>query len=136
MSAKEEKTGLYALKPGDRVQVFDVNGPRRGMPKGGWDGTVVKVGRTLIHVDYPGGRWGKPTPFRLEDGSRANDDYGHQHIRTVEQAAEEAHRSELAARLRAGGVDLSYRRAFTIETLEALVAALDATGALPESTED
>lgn len=132
MTAKDKKTGLYALKPGDRVQVFDINGARMGQPRGGWDGTVVKVGRTLIHVDYPGQYGRGPKAFRLDDG-RANDNYRHQSLRTVERAAADMHRMELCSRLRAAGIDLRMGYDFSIETLEALVAALDATA---ETTED
>ena len=94
---------LADLKVGDRVQVFDVNGRRMGQPEGGWDGTVAKVGRTLIHVN------------------------GHQYIKTVEEAAESQHRAELVSRLRTGGVDLRMGHTHTTKTLEALAKALDET---------
>jgi hypothetical protein len=133
MTAKDKKTGLYALKPGDRVQVTDVNGPRMGQPKGGWDGTVAKVGRTLIHVNYPGGHYNRPTAFRLDDG-RANDDYGHQHVWTVEEMAERTRRSELTERLREYGIQFDHRSRteHSIETLAALAAVLDAAAETPK----
>jgi hypothetical protein len=118
--------GLYALKVGDRVQVFDINGPRRGQPEGGWDGTVAKVGRTLIHVNYSAKYRHRPQVFRMDTG-RSNDSYSHQFIQTVEEAARRQYVGKLRTRLRAGGIDLSMRHTFTTQTLEALVAALDAT---------
>lgn len=120
------KTGLYALEVGDRVQVFGGYGRRHGAP-GGMDGEVIKVGRKLITVAYPGSPNGQV--FRLESG-RANDDYGHQRIQTVEQAAEDARRSELIARLRSGGIELrmGHDRKISTETLEALAAVVDQAG--------
>jgi hypothetical protein len=112
---------LADLKVGDRVQVFDVNGRRRGAPKGGLDGTVVKVGRKLITVRYG---HGYTKVFRL-DGGRANDDYGHQWIETPEQAADNARRDELVQRLRDGGLEVRIGRQLPTRTLEAVAKALD-----------
>jgi hypothetical protein len=117
-------TTLADLKAGDRVQVFDVNGLRMGQPKGGLDGTVVKVGRKLITVQY-GHSYTKV--FRLEDG-RANDDYGHQCIKTPEQAAEDARRVELVQRLRDGGLEVRNGQRLSTRALEAVAQALDESG--------
>lgn len=118
---------LADLQVGDRVQVFDVNGARRGQPKGGWDGTVVKIGRKLIYITYAGsrgGRSGDGDAFRIDTGQR-NDDYGHQHIKTIEQAAENQRRGDAIERLRNGGLELTRRVEISTETLEALVAVLN-----------
>jgi hypothetical protein len=124
------KTGLYALEVGDRVQVFDINGRRMGQPAGGWDGTVVKVGRKLITVQYQSAHNTKA--FRLDSGS-ANDDYGHQHVRTVEQATADLRRAEALRRLRDAGVTIECSRinAYSTQTLEALAAVLDSGSAGP-----
>lgn len=113
---------LQDLKVGDRVQVFDANGSREGQPPGGWDGTVVKVGRRLITVTYG---HGYTTAFRLDDQGRSNDSYGHQHIETVEQAAENARRSEVEAKLRVLGIDLRRQVRIPTDKLEALVTILE-----------
>jgi hypothetical protein len=109
---------LADLKAGDRVQVF---GSTRGQPKGGQDGTVVKVGRKLITVEYGH----STTVFRLETGY-ANDDYGHAWIKTVAQADEDLRRAGLVERLRDGGLEVRMGRQLPIQTLEAVAKALDA----------
>lgn len=111
---------LRQLAVGDRVQVFDVNGSRMGQPAGGWDGTVVKVGRKLITVQYKSVHNTKA--FRLDGGS-ANDGYGHQHIKTVEQAAESLRRGGLLRQLREAGLEVRFGFTLSTETLEALAAA-------------
>lgn len=108
------------LKPGDRVQVFDVNGSRMGQPPGGWDGEVTKVGRTLIHVRYAGGT----KAFRLSTGT-ANDAYGHQSLLTPEQVDDKLRRSDLLSRLRDNGMTLNMRREVTTDALAAVVTILE-----------
>lgn len=118
-----EKSALAELKAGDRVQVFDVNGSRMGQPKGGWDGEVVKVGRKLITVKYGYAA----SVFRLDDG-RKNDAYGHQHIKTVEQAAEDLRRGSVVGRLREFGIDLRWdAREISTAKLESMLQVLEAT---------
>ena len=109
---------LADLKVGDRVQVFDVN--RRPL-RDGFDGTVVKVGRTLITVRYG---HGYTKVFRLDSG-RANDAFGHQWIETPAQMAEDARRDELVQRLRDSGLEVRMGRQLPTQTLEAVAAALD-----------
>lgn len=53
----EEAGAPFAI--GDPVKVYDLNGSRRGQPPGGWDGTVSRIGRTLIHITYPGYKGGR-----------------------------------------------------------------------------
>lgn len=94
-----------ATKVGDTVKVFDVNGKRRGQPEGGWDGKVLKVGRKLVTIEYPGGRWGG-RQFRLEDG-RANDTYGsHTLFLTLPEVALRQRRQDAIASLRRHGVEI------------------------------
>jgi hypothetical protein len=123
MSTARGTNDLYQLKVGDRVQVFSVNGPRRGQPKGGEDGTVTKVGRKLVTVEYGYGS----KVFRMEDGS-INDDYGHVHIKTVEQAAEDLRRGDALDQLREAGVVIQFDRKFSTETLEALAEIAAGSG--------
>jgi hypothetical protein len=48
---------------GDEVKVFCQTGQQ---PPGGWDGTIAKVGRSLVYIDYPGARGGVPQAFSIE----------------------------------------------------------------------
>lgn len=105
------------IQVGDEVRVYDVNGRRQGQPEGGWAGTVEKVGRSLVYIDYPRGRGAEP--FRLSD-QRRNDSYGHQYFRTLAQAEEWDRRSDAVGVLRERGVELSNRYSFTLEQIEAL----------------
>jgi hypothetical protein len=112
-------TTLRDLKVGDRVQVFESWG--RGVPEGGYDGTVTKVGRKLITVDHPGGRG---QVFRLETGT-SNDEYGHAHIRTVEQAAEDLRERKALNELAEFGLRFQYNQDTPdVETVERLVKVL------------
>ena len=106
---------MVDLKVGDEVRVFDINGRRMGQPDGGWQGTVTKVGRTLVYVDY-GHRNGQ---FRIDTG-RANDSYGHRYFKTLEQAASDARLSHALARLKGGPVRLESGHRLTVEQIERL----------------
>lgn len=103
------------VKVGDEVRVFDINARRRGQPHGGWVGTVVKVGRILAHVEYQG----RTQTFELSTGYR-NDNYRHQHFETLEQVDVNARCKTAVDVLRERGVELSNRRSFTLEQIEAL----------------
>ena len=74
---------MTGIKAGDEVRVYDVNSApaRRGQHDPGEPGKVVKVGRTLVHIEY----FHRTETFRIEDGRR-NDNYGHQWFLTLEQA--------------------------------------------------
>lgn len=121
MSPDTSETTLADLKVGDRVQVFGGYGRRRD-EVGGQDGEVIKVGRKLITVAYPGNPHGQV--FRLESG-RANDDYGHQRIKTIAQAEEDLHREDLVQRLKDGGLEVRMGRQLSTRALEAVAMALD-----------
>lgn len=92
----------YAV--GDEVRVFDVNGRRNGMPKGGWPGTVTAVGRKLMTVSYGGYRNEK---FRMDTG-RVNDNYGHQYIMTEEEVIDRDLATSAEKRLKDVGLDLAW----------------------------
>jgi len=106
------------IKPRDEVRVFDTNGRRAGQPDGGWPGIVVKVGRTLAHIDYGDTRERIET-FRLSDGRR-NDDYGHRYFLTLEQVAGRDRKAEAVAVLRARRIVLDHGHSLTLEQIEAL----------------
>ena len=108
----------YTLE--QRVWVYDINRRRSAGPE---EATVVKVGRKLVTVKRI---YGEET-FRIVDGVR-NDAYGHALIRTDEDRDAEDRRSAAVKRLKAAhlGIALGYEQSFPLETLESIVAVLEA----------
>lgn len=92
------------LQVGDEVCVFDVNGNRMGQPDGGWIGKVVKVGRTLVYIEY-GARTDK---FEIDTGKRP-DSYRHRSFKTVQQAADDQLRQAAETSLSDLGVIIEWR---------------------------
>lgn len=112
------------IKVGDTVKVFDVNGKRLGQPTDGWDGIVTKVGRKLVTIEY----LRQSKQFRLEDGS-ANDTWGHQHFKTLEQAALNERRRRAIQVLRTYDVELRLGGGkVPLELIEALAAVCEQFG--------
>lgn len=110
-----DPSGQAAYKTGQVVYVYDVNGGRGGVPKE-QPGTVVKVGRKLVTVEYG---HGYTKAFRIEDG-RSNDNYGHHWIKTEGQRRTDNRRSEAVATLRDAGITVEPRCRLTVGTLETL----------------
>jgi hypothetical protein len=108
----------------DEVRVFDVNGKRMGQPEGGWPGRVVKVGRTLVYIEY---RRGPAEAFRLADGGR-NDKMGQRRFCTAEQAERDASKAAAVALLRAHGIDLNHRVKLTVAQVEELAGVVEKWG--------
>ena len=106
---------MTTLKAGDEVRVFDVNGKRVGQPDGGWPGTIVKVGRTLVHVAYRS----RTETFRI-DGGASNDGYEHQHFLTMTEAAVRNRHGAARAILRTHKIALEYGHGLTLDQIEAL----------------
>jgi hypothetical protein len=104
------------------VRVFDTNGSRMGQPEGGWPGRVVKIGRTLVTIDYPAGNRG-PYQFRL-DTRQVNDNYGHQWFRTEEEAEAEQRLASAVDILRGAGITIEYRSSLTADQVEELAAVV------------
>lgn len=71
------------LTVGQPVKVFDRNGTRAGQPLGGWDGTVVKVKREYVEIDYPRGQRIRDFLIRTQ-----HDKTGFRNFRTLEQDEE------------------------------------------------
>lgn len=113
------------IKVGDEVRVFDVNGRRMGMPEGGWPGTVLKVGRSLVTIQAP--RCGGV--FRL-DTRRSNDSWAHGSFMTVEEAAESVRYEKASETLRELGIQIIAKCEgdFTAADLEALVKLVRSFG--------
>lgn len=117
-------TNTPKFTPGQTVIRRDVNENRYGGPT---EVTVVKVGRTLVHVTGRG-RYGRTETFRIEDG-RANDNYGHGWIQTQDEHAEEKWRDAQIARLTAHHLRFdagAYARAVPTYTLRQIADLLDA----------
>jgi hypothetical protein len=116
---------------GQRVWVYDVN-DRRG--NGPIEGTVEKVGRTLIHVRYV--TWGDPVPFRMDTG-RANDNYGHQWIKSDAKKALDERRDAALKVLYGHGLEIKmgYSRHLSTEMIEAIADLLGRADVTTERTE-
>jgi len=111
---------MTPIKAGDEVRVFDVNGKRRNMPLGGWPAEVVKVGRALVTIRCAGNH-GEQV-FRL-DSQQANDNYGHQWFRMLDEVALMQRRSAAIGALRAIGLSFTssgYQDRLTLDQIEAL----------------
>ena len=89
-----------AVKVGDPVKVFDVNGSRRGQPLGGYDGEVKRVGRVLVTIHYQG----HTDVFRV-DTRRTNDAYGHQSFKTLARIALDARRTKALTTIKDFGLE-------------------------------
>jgi hypothetical protein len=109
------------LTVGQEVRVFDVNARRRGQPHDGWAGTITRVGRTLVYIDYPGSR--EPKAFRI-DGGAANDQYGHQSFLTLDEAAKQARMAAAVDVLHQHGLRPDFGHALPLEQVEAIAAIL------------
>lgn len=113
---------MEKLSVGQEVRVFDANGHRVGQPEGGWRGVIRKVGRTIVHIDYPG-HYGTQA-FRM-DTQRANDQYGRQYFRTLNQTViaerEQRAREILADR----GIRFDRHRPVTLEQMEELAEVVE-----------
>jgi len=110
------------LTVGQEVRVFDVNGRRMGYPDEGKVGHVVKVGRKLVTISTGEGRWSEQQ-FRIDE-QRANDNYGHQWFRTLEEHALDERRRHAIEKLNAHKVMLDAGHALTLEQIEALASVL------------
>ena len=111
---------MSAWAVGDVVIVRDVNERRPGGPK---VGTVTKVGRKLVTVDFPF-HW-NPMQFRIDTGVR-NDAYQHQSIQTPDESADGVLFAELVTRLKEHGIELRRSRLGT-DALLGILAIVDPT---------
>jgi preprotein translocase subunit YajC len=106
---------MSALKVGDEVRVFDVNGRRMGQPEGGWSGKIVKVGRTLVTIEYSH----KTKTFRM-DRRTVNDNYGHQYFKTLGEVADDQRLKRATAAIEERGVELVRGHRLTLDQIERL----------------
>lgn len=103
---------------GQRVWVYDVNAKRGDAPK---EGTVTKVGRSLVHVQHEWSYGGKPQTFRMDDG-QANDNYSHQWIRTDEERVRHDRWNAAVKVLAEHRLMIDHGAKITLEQVEALAA--------------
>lgn len=121
---------------GEPVRVLDVNA--RSIYKGsGWRGSVVRVGRKLITVEYQGPN-GKPVfrDFR-KDTNVVNDSTGHLRLRREFEARATARREAAVKSLLSYGLLVTVQDPFApgvldVSLLETLVRVLDANAGRPD----
>lgn len=118
---------VVRLEVGQRVWIYDVNANHSSRPNTTWplEGTVVKVGRKLAHITHSYSR-GFPQVFRLDEGQRANDNYGHQWFRTDEQRAAYDARKADEKVLRDHGIEKRVGVTLTDEQVAELAAVVRA----------
>lgn len=119
---------LKDVKVGDRVLLVGSTPFSEKRKRAPEEREVVKVGRTLLHVDTPDASYPSPSTYRIENG-RANDGYGHSSICTRDEYEHEQRQAEAAEEMHRLGVEVRLGRRLTLEQTEAVVAALRATGA-------
>jgi hypothetical protein len=111
------------LSVGQEVRVFDGN--RRHAPEGGYVGTITRVGRTLLEIDWPG--YGYDRLFSIKDQHAKS---GYARFKTLNQVAEQQRELRALETLRQHGLGplgWGHPKA-TLDVLEAAAeAALKAT---------
>lgn len=111
---------LSSVKVGDTLLCVDRNA-RRGTPPR--EETVVKVGRTLIHIEA----WGDRTlTYRIADGIR-NDNYGHSWLMTREQYEDKQERAAYISALSDLGVSFRFASGPDASKLERILAIMEET---------
>lgn len=94
---------LKKIAKGDTVKVYDTTGMHAGQPDGGWDGTVIHVGRKLVRIDYPG--WPadrQPQSFDIERQVSCDDE--RRSFKTLAQAERDDRENAALAFLREHGL--------------------------------
>lgn len=116
---------LEGVKVGDTLLLLTKMGGRREKEQTPEEVTVVKVGRTLLHIpvseDNPEG---KTLAYRIENGVR-NDDYGHTVVTTREAYEAEQTRESLEESLRQHGIEVWRKGPKPIAVLEALLEIME-----------
>lgn len=112
----------HVFEVGERVLVFDAYS--KGGPS---EGTVVKVGRKLLHVDVK--RYYGTSTFRLDapGGRHSNSEHGNRWVLTPHEAERRKHESDVVDRLRDHGFAPVKWGGFSqpLDTLEKVLDLLD-----------
>ena len=112
---------MNAVQVDDRVWLYDSSRSPDPTPR---EVKVVKVGRTVMTVDYLGSWW----RFGIDDGQRrSSSDYSTHYVRTDAQRRDHEARKELCATLGRYGVriDAGAQRAMSLARLAALARACE-----------
>lgn len=91
---------LKDVKVGDALVLF----ARYGAQPAGVPVEVVKVGRTLVHVDTPNATYSNPQAYRMDTGFR-NDKYEGSYVVTHEQVAERERRTAALEEVKSLGLE-------------------------------
>jgi hypothetical protein len=98
---------------GQHVWIRSVNRNMSG------EGTVAKVGRSLVYVQ---GQWGTPVAYRIDTGI-ANDKYGHE---PDDEMAEVDRRTAVEGRWKTHGLRREYGHGqLPVDVMEAIADLLD-----------
>lgn len=118
--------GLEGVKVGDTLLLLLTKmGGKREKEQVPQEVTVVKVGRTLLHIPVSEqSPEGKTLTYRIENGVRA-DNYGHTQLMTREAYEAEKSREPLEEALRRHGVEVWRGGPKPIAVLEALLDVME-----------
>lgn len=120
MTNAKATTAVPPFTEGQRVWVYSQN-PRL-LPEHPMPATVTKVGRKLV-TTRDDDQHGPERTFRIEGGA-ANDQYGHEWVKTDQQKADDERRGVLNAELAACGLEMRTGYRLPLDALEAVAAAL------------
>jgi hypothetical protein len=116
---------LEGVKVGDKLLLLTKMGGRREREQTPEEVTVVKVGRTLLHIPVSErSPEGKTLAYRIENGVR-NDNYGHTQVMTREDYEAEKSRESLEESLRRHGIEAWRGGPKPIAVLEALLDVME-----------
>jgi hypothetical protein len=117
--------GLEGVNVGDTLLLLTRMGGAREKEQVPQEVTVVKVGRTLLHIPVSeSSPEGKTLTYRIENGMRA-DNYGHTQVMTREAYEAEKSRDGLEESLRLHGIEVWRRGPKPIAVLEALLDVME-----------
>lgn len=102
-------------------QPVQVTGPN---PHNRWRGTVVKVGRSLLHVQPDRSSHIRPKVFRLTTRIEAGSGYGHERVLTLPEWEEIGRRRDAEQRLRGLGFR-TIPEGLSIDTLAAVADTVE-----------
>lgn len=109
------------LTVGQKVKVYDNVGRQVQV----FDGTVVKVGRKLVTVQWAfGGFSPAETQFRMDEGTE-NDGYGHRWFKTLDQAETDDRLTAAREVLRNARVSIERASPLTGPQIEELAATVE-----------
>lgn len=115
---------MTKYEEGQEIRQFEMY--RRVQDSEGRPGKVVKVGRSLVHVEING----RVEAYKISTGT-INDDYGHRYIMTLPELSERNRRNAAIATLERGGLRFKSSTTdgnYTTDQLEALARLINQMG--------